>query len=88
MKSSELWKEENTRIEFWLSANKIFQQEDLSAEVAASFFEVAYGSIAKLLATSQFRLRCQDTVTYTTLQLWNKSCSYHYPYGGINRHDS
>jgi len=44
MKGSELWKEENTRIEFWLFANKTFQEEDLSAEMAASFFEVTHCS--------------------------------------------
>ena len=48
MKGSELWKEENTRIEFWLSANKTFQEEGLSAEMAASFFEVPHCNVTEL----------------------------------------
>lgn len=41
IKFSELWKEEDTRIEFWLSANQAFQEKTVSPELAANFFEVS-----------------------------------------------
>ena len=40
IQSSELWKEEDTRIEFWLSTNATFQQKGVSPNLAADFFEV------------------------------------------------
>lgn len=40
IKFSELWKEEDTRIEFWLSTNQAFQQKTMSPDLAANFFEV------------------------------------------------
>lgn len=44
IKFSELWKEEDTRIEFWLSTNKTFQLKGVSPELVASFFEVRVSS--------------------------------------------
>ena len=40
IKCSELWKEEDTRIEFWLSTNETFQRKGMSPDLAADFFEV------------------------------------------------
>jgi len=51
IKFSELWKEEDTRIEFWLSTNKTFQLKKVSPDLVASFFEVRV-AVAVLVAAA------------------------------------
>lgn len=67
IKFSELWKEEDTRIEFWLSANQAFQEKTVSPELAANFFE---GTMA---TTLPHYLTTMEQVLLLSLALqWHK----------------